>query len=61
MGVVVMVCPLMVKTILPPEFPGPSWAVNVMGVRAGAGLRLEVRVIAGPVLPTGWLMQVAGA
>ena len=49
-GVVVMFCPLMAKTTVPPE-PAGSCAVKVMGVRAGAGLRLEVREMAGVLLP----------
>ena len=54
-----MFWPLMAKTMVPPEFPEPSCAVKVMGVSAGAGLRLEERVSAGPAL-AGWLTQVAG-
>ena len=62
LGVVVMFCPLTLKMIVPLE-PGATCAVKVMGVRASAGLRLEVRVMTDEVcvMVTGTVLQVLGA
>ncbi len=62
LGVVLMFCPLILKTMVPLE-PGATCAVKVMGVRAGAGLRLEVRLMAAElcVMMTATVLQVAGA